>query len=61
MKVEQIAPPLAPAALDGRITIERAIQAFTREYQEHAARNTQKKFRPCSVTGASNLSKIEYV
>jgi hypothetical protein len=28
-----------------RITIERAIKAFTAEFEEHAAPNTQKKYR----------------
>jgi integrase len=38
-------PAPAPAVPDGRITIDRAIQAFTAEFQEHAATNTQKKYR----------------
>lgn len=37
--------PDAPAPDAGRITVERAIQAFTAEYQEHAASATQKKYR----------------
>jgi hypothetical protein len=37
-------PELAPADV-GRVTIARAIQAFTSEFQEHAAQNTQKKYR----------------
>src|SRR5580658_3505875 len=37
-------PPEPPAADANRITIERAIQAFTTEYQNHAA-NTQKNYR----------------
>ncbi|MBZ5729167.1 MAG: hypothetical protein LAP87_29850 [Acidobacteriia bacterium] len=41
-KIEEPAPPAVP---DGRITIERAIKAFTAEFQEHAATNTQKKYR----------------
>ena len=37
------APP-APAVADGRVTIVRAVQAFTAEFQGHAA-NTQKNYR----------------
>jgi integrase len=33
-----------PGVSDNRITIERAVQAFTAEFQEHAAPNTQKKY-----------------
>lgn len=36
--------PQAPAILDGRIAIVRAIQAFTAEYQRHSA-STQKNYR----------------
>jgi site-specific recombinase XerD len=36
--------PLAPAVPDGRITIVRAIQAFTAEYRGHSA-STQKNYR----------------
>ena len=39
-----LAPAPAPAVPDGRITIVRAIQAFTAEYQGLAA-NTQKNYR----------------
>jgi hypothetical protein len=28
-----------------RVSIDRAIKAFTAEFEEHAARNTQKKYR----------------
>jgi site-specific recombinase XerD len=36
----------APVPPDNsRVTIERAIQAFSAEFQEHAAANTQKKYR----------------
>ncbi len=43
-KVEAPVPP-APEPDASRITIERAIKAFTAEFQEHAATNTQKKYR----------------
>jgi integrase len=45
--VAKIGPPAVavPAATDARITIERAISAFTAEFQEHLAANTQKKYR----------------
>src|ERR1039458_1576066 len=39
--VQAVAPPKS----DSRITIERAIKAFTAEFEEHAAPNTQKKYR----------------
>lgn len=39
-------PPTSPAAQDiGRIIIERAVKTFTAEFEEHAASNTQKKYR----------------
>jgi hypothetical protein len=47
IKIEQsaIQAPV-PVALDNsRVTIVRAVQAFTAEFQEHAAANTQKKYR----------------
>jgi integrase len=37
--------PQVPDPASGRITIERAIKAFTAEHQEHAASATQKKYR----------------
>jgi integrase len=37
------APPTEPA-LPSRVTIERAIKAFTAEFEEHAAPNTLKKY-----------------
>jgi len=40
----QAPPPPAPEPASGRIKIERAIQAFTAEYQEHAP-NTRKNYR----------------
>jgi hypothetical protein len=43
-KVPAHPAPEPPAAEGGRITIDRAIAAFTMEYQEHAA-NTQKNYR----------------
>ena len=43
-KIEQPLPPTAEAA-PGRITIARAIKAFTTEFQEYAAPATQKKYR----------------
>jgi site-specific recombinase XerD len=43
-KVEAPVPP-APEPDASRVTIERAIKAFTAEFQEHAAINTQKKYR----------------
>jgi site-specific recombinase XerD len=43
-KIQEPAPP-APVVPDGRITIDRAIKAFTAEFQEHAATSTQKKYR----------------
>jgi site-specific recombinase XerD len=39
-----VAPPTEPAP-PSRVTIERAIKAFTAEFEEHAAPNTQKKYR----------------
>jgi hypothetical protein len=39
-----IAAP-ASGVPDGRITIERSVQAFIAEFQAHAAVNTQKKYR----------------
>lgn len=42
-QINEPAPP-APAVPDGRITIVRAIQAFTSEFQGHAF-NTQKNYR----------------
>jgi len=48
-KIERQTPALiaAPATgvPDGRVTIERAVQAFIAEFQAHAAANTQKKYR----------------
>ena len=41
----EVPVPLAPAPDTGRVTIERAISAFAAEFQEHAAPNTQKKYR----------------
>jgi site-specific recombinase XerD len=38
---QQVVQPEAPP----RITIERAIKGFTAEFEEHAAPNTQKKYR----------------
>jgi hypothetical protein len=46
-KIEQPAPPVtapAPAKAPEGVTIERAINAFKAEFQEHAAQNTQKKY-----------------
>jgi site-specific recombinase XerD len=37
--------PVAAAASDGRITIERAIKAYTAEFETHAAWNTQRNYR----------------
>jgi site-specific recombinase XerD len=39
----QVPAPIAPD--NSRVTIERAVDAFTAEFQEHAAANTQKKYR----------------
>ena len=38
------APSPAITVTDGRISIERAVNAFTAEFREHAAPNTQKKY-----------------
>lgn len=41
-------PTPAPALTDavtGRVTIQHAVESFTREYEAHAAANTQKKYR----------------
>ena len=39
------APQPTEPTLSPRVTIERAIKAFTAEFEEHAAPNTQKKYR----------------
>jgi site-specific recombinase XerD len=38
------APPPAPVS-DGRVTIERAVKAYTAEFEENSALNTQKNYR----------------
>ena len=43
VQIDEPAPP-APTVPDGRITIERAIQAFTAEFQGHS-HSTQKNYR----------------
>jgi|ERR1039458_6001894 hypothetical protein len=43
-EIEQPLPPTAEAT-PGRISIDRAIKAFTTEFQEYAAPATQKKYR----------------
>ena len=43
-EIEQPLPPTAEAT-PGRISIDRAIKAFTIEFQEYAAPATQKKYR----------------
>jgi len=44
-KIEDSAAPAPELAAPERLTIERAIQAFTAEFEEYAAPNTQKKYR----------------
>jgi hypothetical protein len=39
----ELRQPVSPPQSAPRITIERAIKAFTVEFEEHAAPNTQKK------------------
>jgi hypothetical protein len=38
-------PPDTEARKIARVTIDRAVKAFTAEFEEHAATNTQKKYR----------------
>jgi integrase len=44
-KIEESAAPSPDPEAPERLTIERAIQAFTAEFEEYAASNTQKKYR----------------
>jgi integrase len=44
-KIEESAAPSPDPEAPERLTIERAIQAFTAEFEEYAAPNTQKKYR----------------
>jgi integrase len=44
-KIEESATPSPDPEAPERLTIERAIQAFTAEFEEYAAPNTQKKYR----------------
>jgi integrase len=44
-KIEESAAPSPDPEAPERLTIERVIQAFTAEFEEYAAPNTQKKYR----------------
>jgi hypothetical protein len=44
-KIEESVAPASQLAASERLTIQRAIEEFTREFEEYAAPNTQKKYR----------------